>query len=243
LVSHQDGAVHAAANWLMKTKLNQSINVKSKEQPSTVHRSWFTSPSKIDFVVVNNTNLQFLKSDLRVPWLFYQDALIIKQPRFFAIGATEITDELFREFLIELGVEKEYFSARTVKNGPANFALYIDILKFCRWLSERDGIPKDQIGLPAIEDIHVDMELPVDFLEKDGYRLPTATEWEIATRSGTVTACFFGNPMECLSTYAWNTSNTQLHAEPVGRLAPNPLGLFDTVGNVYDITLGGHGSW
>src|SRR5262249_35673941 len=40
--------------------------------------------------------------------------------------------------------------------------------------------------------------------------------------------------VELLGKYAWYLANDQDRAQPCGRLLPNDLGLFDTLGNVYE---------
>ena len=72
------------------------------------------------------------------------------------------------------------------------------------------------------------------------YRLPTEAEWEYATRAGTQTAYFFGDDIgtdgSVINQYAWsslNNSNTRLR--PVGMLSPNGFGLYDMVGNVWQL--------
>ena len=67
-----------------------------------------------------------------------------------------------------------------------------------------------------------------------GYRLPTEAEWEYTCRAGTLTSRYYGNSVELLRQYAWYEPNSLHHAQPAGSLLPNDLGLFDTLGNVFE---------
>ncbi|MEY4173189.1 MAG: hypothetical protein RI900_354, partial [Actinomycetota bacterium] len=67
------------------------------------------------------------------------------------------------------------------------------------------------------------------FLGSTGLRLPTEAEWEYACRAGT-TASRYG----AVGSVAWSTANAGGQTKPVAGLAPNALGLYDTLGNVYE---------
>ncbi len=78
------------------------------------------------------------------------------------------------------------------------------------------------------------------------FRLPTDTEWEYACRAGTTTGWSFGDDASVLGDYAWYQANTldvgSRHAQPVGLKLPNPWGLYDIHGNVFEWAVADNGT-
>ena len=68
------------------------------------------------------------------------------------------------------------------------------------------------------------------------YRLPTEAEWECAARAGTSTRFSYGDDPDyaSLTNYAWQNFEDGLTVHPVGQKLPNPWGLYDTMGNVFE---------
>lgn len=76
----------------------------------------------------------------------------------------------------------------------------------------------------------------------DRYRLPTEAEWEYACRAGTTTAYYTG---DCITTDQANFNGEMqlprckpgvypVRTTPAGTYAPNPWGLYDMLGNVWE---------
>ena len=69
----------------------------------------------------------------------------------------------------------------------------------------------------------------------DGYRLPTEAEWEYACRAGSLDSFWYGNDEAELPQYASFVANASNTTWPAETRLPNPWGLFDMHGNVWDL--------
>jgi formylglycine-generating enzyme required for sulfatase activity len=65
-------------------------------------------------------------------------------------------------------------------------------------------------------------------------RLPTEAEWEYVARAGTETLYSFGDDAKSLDAYAWHTGNAAGNDPPVGAKQPNPWGLYDIHGYLWE---------
>ena len=155
----------------------------------------------------------------------------------FAIATKEVTVEQYQEFVkANPGVDHAQSDRYSPDpKGPMNQVTWYHAAAYCNWLSEQEGLPKDQWCYLPNEQKKYDkgMKIPADFLQRTGYRLPTEVEWEYASRAAAMTSRHYGLSVDLLEQYARYEANSHNHAWPCGSLMPNDLGLFDTLGNVY----------
>ncbi|MCB1815717.1 MAG: SUMF1/EgtB/PvdO family nonheme iron enzyme [Candidatus Competibacteraceae bacterium] len=133
--------------------------------------------------------------------------VVIEQP--FWIGKYEVTFEEYDAFALNAGRELPDDEGKGWKNRPVINVSWDDAVAYAEWLTKQTGKP---------------------------YRLPTEAEWEYAARAGTETLYWWGdyigrNNANCDGCGSqWDDKQTA----PVGSFEPNPFGLFDTAGNVYE---------
>jgi len=135
-------------------------------------------------------------------------AVSIKKP--FAIGVYEVTFAQYDQFAEATGRAKPSDEGWGRDNRPVINISWNDAMAYAKWLSEQTG---------------------------QSYRLPTEAEWEYAARAGTETQYWWGNSMrlnkanckkDCADAFDFTA--------PVGSFVPNPFGLYDVIGNVWEWT-------
>jgi formylglycine-generating enzyme required for sulfatase activity len=181
-------------------------------------------------------------------------------PGVFTMGSpsseqTYATDEVQREveianpfYLAETEVTQTQFEI-VMKSNPSEFRGPDRPVEMVTWEAAASFCEKlTEIALPDIV--------------SGSYRLPKEEEWEFACRAGTTTRFSFGDEDTDLSSYGWYGDNSGVETldtmalwlevsadgkryserltangcktHPVGTLRPNPFGLYDMHGNVYE---------
>lgn len=131
-----------------------------------------------------------------------------------AVGPFEVTFEEYEHFCDAVGRIKPRNNGWGRSTRPVINVSWEDARAYTRWLSEQTGYT---------------------------CRLPTEAEWEYMARAGTETEYWWGNePGQnnascdgCGAKWGWDAERK---TAPVGSFAPNPFGIYDTVGNVWEWT-------
>ena len=142
----------------------------------------------------------------------------------FWLGKYEVTQ---REYLAVMGNNPSYVKPPDFPEDldrPVEQVSWGDAVAYCQKLTEQERAA-GRIGTNSV------------------YRLPTEAEWEYACRAGTTTRYSFGDALGCsdggdwcalLDSYMWWSGNGENETHPVGQKLPNPWGLYDLHGNVWE---------
>jgi formylglycine-generating enzyme required for sulfatase activity len=212
-----DAGVHSAARWLAaKWQIDVASLSQGRNPPR--HEGWYADREGHELAVVRG-------------YLDYD----------FALSTTEVTVDQYRRFDpnydAQFGADlRQFLDPSQLGDCPAIYVNLYDAMRYCNWLSLREGIEADQHCYE--ESTEGSFRPKADYQRLAGFRLPLASEWKYACLGRSTTTLSFGDRLQLLPSYAWYFSNSrsegQHRARPIAGLKPNALGLFDMYGNVWE---------
>jgi formylglycine-generating enzyme required for sulfatase activity len=229
-----DPGVHAAAEWLLcHWNLEFAKASPGLSRGDVTKPRWYVNGQGQTFAVIPAPGPFEVGSPPDEPWRQRgEDRRRVRIDYPLAVALKLVTVAEFKKFRPGFDYVKQYSPG---EDTPINWVTWYDAAAYCNWLSEQEGIPKDQWCYePNAKGEYAEgMKVKANSQALSGYRLPREAEWEYACRAGTVTPWAHGSDEGMLGHYAWLDSNANVMMHPAGSLKPNGLGLFDVHGNAW----------
>jgi serine/threonine protein kinase/formylglycine-generating enzyme required for sulfatase activity len=233
-----DPGIHSAIAWLFRQWGQRDLLTKAASQlagpaPSG-KRQWYVNRQGQTFAVITGPAAVDMGSPPQEVDRESEPIVHRQINRSYAVATTPVTMAQYQRFLRSQNWKHTYTPKYCPEpECPVTAINWFLAAQYCRWLSEQEGVPEEEMCYPPIGQIKDGMRLPANYLGRTGYRLLTEAEWEYACRAGAITSRYYGSSEELLGKYGWYEANSQVRTHPVGSLKPNDFGLFDMHGNIW----------
>lgn len=158
---------------------------------------------------------------VRITQPFYMSKFEITQSQY---GVVEKTKKPHVSWFSPKGGGSAAIRGAATDEYPVECVSFYDAVTYCNELSKYVGLaPCYELGDDG-----------VTVIGRDGCRLPTEAEWEYACRAGTESAWYHGDQQGELEQYAHYGQPRDKTTIAVGQKRPNPFGLHDMQGNVWE---------
>jgi len=147
----------------------------------------------------------------------------------FYIGKYEVTFDEYDKYVKATGVNSPDDEGWGRGTLPVIRVDWYDAVKYANWLSEQAGLEK-----VYADNCYTDADSCTMDTTRNGYRLPTKTEWEYAARGGKNGNATTYSGSDTIGDVAWYKSNSDSKTHQVGMKQPNELGIYDMTGNVWE---------
>ena len=127
----------------------------------------------------------------------------------FVVGVYEVTFDEYYRFARATGRKKPKDNGWDRKTHPVIDVAWDDAFAYTRWLSKQTG---------------------------KNYRLLSESEWEYVARAGTTRSFWWGRKAGTGNAHCFDCKSDYSTSKPakIGTYKPNPFGLYDTAGNVFE---------